>query len=118
MTLKTNDIPNVQYKILFSHLENLFNVYEDTDGQYFYNILKTVSIPEEIGPEFFDYYTVGQDDMWPIIAYRFYNNVSLWWLICSANQIQDATQKPEAGTVLKIIKNEYVTDILNKISGQ
>jgi hypothetical protein len=114
--MKTNDIKNVQYKIFEPQLENLFNVYEDDESKkYFYNILKTVNIPEDLDAEVFDYYPVKFGDMWTTIAYKFYSNVSLWWVICSANQILDPTKIPEVGTIIKVIKNSYIPEILNQL---
>ena len=51
--MKANDIANIQYKIPFSNLENTFNVHQELDEEekYFYNILKTVNIPEDLDPE-------------------------------------------------------------------
>lgn len=119
MTIKANDIPNIQYKVPFSNLENIFHVYqenEDGDNKYFYNLLRTVNIPENLDPELYDLYTVRFGDVWPNIAWKFYKDVDLWWLICVTNQIQDATQTPKPGENIKIIKAGYVTEILNRIS--
>jgi hypothetical protein len=114
--MKANDIKNVQYKILEFQLENLFNVYEDSESQkYFYNILKTVNIPKDLNPEVFDFYPVKFGDMWTSIAYKFYGEVSLWWVVCTANQILNPTQQPEVGTIIKIIKSSYIAEILNQL---
>ena len=116
--MKANDIANIQYKIPFSNLENTFNVHQELDEEekYFYNILKTVNIPEDLDPEYYDLYTVKYGDMWPTLAHRFYKNVNLWWLICATNQIQNATENPKTGINIKKIKSGYVTEILNEIS--
>lgn len=114
--MKTNDITNIQYKIKFANLENIFNIYSEEDGQYFYNILKTVNIPKDIDASYFEYYIVKTDDTWPTIAYKAYKNVVLWWLVCAANQIIDPTSIPTPGTTIKIIKSEYVTQILTEIN--
>jgi hypothetical protein len=115
--MKTNDIKDVQYTISDSNFENVFNVYEDKESEkYFYNLLKTVIIPEDLDEEYFDYYAVKFGDMWPTISYKFYNDVTLWWVICSTNQITDATKNPEVGKLIKIIKPRYLPEILNQIN--
>lgn len=114
--MKANDIPNIQYKLKFSNLENIFNVYSEADGQYYYNILKTINIPKDMDGSYFDYYVVQTNDIWPTIAYKAYKNVVLWWLVCAANQIIDPTSIPIPGTVLKIIKSQYVSEILTQIN--
>lgn len=116
MALKTNDIPNVQYEISVSNLENIFNVYEDENGKYFYNILKTINMPKEIDPEYYDIHVVSTGEMWPTLAYKYYKNVDLWWLVCIANEIQNATENPKPGDRIKIIKRTYVPEVLNKIT--
>jgi hypothetical protein len=118
MTLKANDIPNIQYKVPSTNLETIFNVYENDDDnqKYFYNILKTVNIPKDLNPDFYDFYTVKFGDVWPNIAWTFYGNVNLWWLICVTNQIQNPTSFPKPGLIIKIIKTPYITEILNRIS--
>lgn len=113
--MKTNDIPNVQYELESANFENLFNVYQNEDDGYFYNLLKTVNIPEDLDPTYYDNYAVKFGDMWPTIAYKFYGDVVLWWLVCAANQIDNPTVNPEIGTVIKIIKSEYVPKILDKL---
>lgn len=114
--MKANDIPNVQYKLPFSNLENVFNVYKDEDDKYFYNMLRTVNIPEDLDPQYYDVYTIRYGDMWPTLAWKFYQNVNLWWLICATNQIDNATENPKTGDNIKIIKEGYVTEILNSLS--
>ena len=119
--MKTNDIQNIQHKIENVNLENIFNVYYDSnlntnDEKYFYNLLKTINFPKDLDPMYYDNYVIKYGDMWPTIAYDFYGNVVLWWLICSANQIQDPTKNPEIGTTIKIIKIQYVPELLNKLS--
>lgn len=48
------------------------------------------------------------------LAYQYYNDSSLWWIIASANNIHDAVFALEDGTVLRIPQN-YI-EILNNFS--
>jgi hypothetical protein len=113
--MKHNDVPNVSYKITPQNYENIFNVYQDEDGFYYYNILKTVNFPAELDPSVFQEYTTGYNDTWPIISWKFYHSVKLWWLICAANQIVNPVEQPKAGTVLKIINSTVARNILNNL---
>jgi hypothetical protein len=45
-----------------------------------------------------------------------YKNPNLWWIITDTNNILDATIIPEPGSILKILKSESVTLILNQIT--
>lgn len=113
--MKTNDIPRVQYKTTTGHFENILNVYTDKNDKYFYNLLKTVYVPEDLDSDYYVLHTVKFGEMWPTISYKYYGDVVLWWIICATNQIEDATKNPIPGTIIKIIKPHYVTKILNEI---
>ena len=46
------------------------------------------------------------------LAYQYYNNSSLWWIIASANNIHNAPLGLKDGTILRIPRN-YI-EIVNK----
>jgi hypothetical protein len=97
-------------------LENLFNVYNDGQN-YYYNLLGTVNIPQDLDTSTYIPYTVYTDNMpWTLISYKVYNTIDLWWLICSTNNIQNPLQFPKAGTVLKILSPDYVSAIIQQIT--
>ena len=113
---KQNEIKDVAIKKLSSqNLENLFFIFERENGQYFYNILKTVNFPDDIDPTIFIQYETGPKDTWSLIAYTFYKDVRLWWLICSANNIINPVEQPKPGTILKIMNPNVVREVLNKL---
>ena len=115
--MKVTDIKNTDVELSSENYENIFNVYTDENAFYYYDLLKTVDFPTDLDSEVYDYYQVNSSsEFYPSIAYKFYKNVKLWWVICAANQIENPTAAPSAGTVLKIIKPNYVKIILSKIS--
>ena len=60
-----------------------------------------------------DIYIVTQGgDRLDSIAYQFYENSSLWWIIASANNIHDAPFALPEGTELRVPMN-YVTTLNN-----
>lgn len=96
--------------------ENLFNVYQNENQQYFYNLLAKVNFPEEISEEYYTTYTVGSDLIpYTLISYKVYNTISLWWLICAVNRITNPVDFPAANTQLKILKTQYVRNVLQSI---
>lgn len=112
---KQNNIPTLANLSLLK-LQNLFNVYNNGE-QYFYNLIGTVNIPENLDPSTYINYIVPSDYMpWTLISYKSYNTTDLWWLICSVNNIQNPIQFPKAGTTLKILTPDYVTAILQTIN--
>lgn len=116
--MKRNDIADIQEKIFFQNYENLFNVYATADGDYFYNILRKVNIPEEVGAQYYNSYTVAPGDTWTLIAYNFYSDVKLWWIVCAANNIQNPLKMPKAGTVLKVLNATTTQSILTSIRSE
>lgn len=110
--MKRNDITDIQEKIFFQNYENLFNVYGTSDGDYFYNILRKINIPTDIDKSYYTDYVSKPGDTWTLIAYNFYSDVKLWWIVCMANDIQNPLLFPEAGTVLKIFTPEVTQNIL------
>jgi len=114
--MKQNNIidTNVE-KLAAQNLENLFSVYQNDDGSYYYNLLKTVNFPTDLDPNLYFDYEVEPSDTWPLIAWKTYKDVRLWWVICSCNQIENPIAQPAAGTTLKLLYNNVVRDILAQL---
>lgn len=98
--------------------ENIFNLHQDEDSKYFYNLLQTVHFPSNLPSSYFVDYAVQYGDTLPYIAYKAYKNTRLWWIITHANNIINPVAKIEPGTVLKIPKPQVVTEILTQIVTQ
>lgn len=113
--MKQNDISDLP-KLFKSTYSNLFTVHTDDDGKYFYNILRNVNFPKDLSGEFYTTYAVSPGDTWPMIAYKFYNDVRLWWIICSVNNVANSIYNPPVGYELKILNIEIVKTVLNDIA--
>ena len=117
--LNQNDIP-ILPSLARNRYENIFKVYEqekDTSKYYFYNILTKVTIDtENIEPEVFKYIKVDKRLPWTSISYREYKTQHLWWLILLTNSITNPIILPKIGDVLRIVRREYVDDILGQIN--
>lgn len=111
---KINDLP----KLNAENLENIFPVYADQTGRYFYNLLQTVNIPTNLPQGFYDTYTTKYNDTWPLISYRHYQTPNLWWIIVAANNIHNPVKQPEPSTNIKIIKADLVRNMLIEIQNQ
>jgi nucleoid-associated protein YgaU len=107
-----SDLPRLKTE----NYENIFNVYQDSNGRYFYNLLQTVVIPSDLPKGYFKDYNVVYGDTWPLISYKNYNTPNLWWIITSVNNIMNPTQILEPATTLKVLKNEIVSLILSQIN--
>ena len=95
--------------------ENIFNVYRDSNGLYFYNLLNTINFPPNLPSNFFESYSTKFGDTWPHISYKTLKTPNLWWLLLLANDIYNPLKEIEPGTVIKIPINLVVKEILSQI---
>ena len=110
-----SDVPNPSVQLTPQNMENIFSVNQDASGFYYFNLIRTINFPVDLDPSSYTIYQVAPNDMWPSISWKVYKNVKLWWLICTANQIQNPVIPPTPGTQLKIINRDVVKTILNQI---
>ena len=116
--MNQNNFPNLPTLTSLYRYENFFNVYQDTDGNYFYNLLRGINIFPANNSSVEDTYITKYNDTWYLISYNHYNTMDLWWLVCEYNQIKDPTKTPKVGTTLKLLKSQYVWPILQQINLQ
>ena len=113
LNLKNNEIKALS-KISKSRYENIFNVGTNNE-YYFYNKIKTVKFPEDLSPGIFYNKTITNKVPYTAISFYVYSTQDLWWFILLTNNITNPISVVQPGTVLKIIKKEYVEDIINNI---
>lgn len=98
------------------NLENIFNVYQDDNDFYYYNLLQSIHFPQNLPDSYFVQYNVTYGDTWPYVSYKVYNNTKLWWVITLANNIVNPTESLAPGTILKIPNIDVVSEILTQIA--
>lgn len=98
--------------------ENFFNIYEEKNGERFYNLIKSINIFQSENDEVEEKYTVLPQDNWISLSYKFYNTIDLWWLLCTYNQINNPLKMPEPGTTIKILNKVYIGYVLEELSKQ
>jgi len=77
---------------------------KDTNGRRF---KKTVLLPV-IEPSVSDIYIIGQvGDRLDTLAYKYYQDSSLWWIIARANNIGKGDLTVPVGIQLRIPQNQY-----------
>jgi hypothetical protein len=114
--MKLNDIKKKTIEVTSENYENIFNIYTDENGFYYFDLLKKIDFPSELDPDVYDYYMVKGDETYPNIAYKAYNNVTLWWIICAINNIDNPVAQPSSGTILKMLKPDFVKLVLGKLN--
>jgi len=113
---KRNNIDTLS-PISDTRYENIFNM-NKCDGYFFYNIIKKINFPDELGSEvYIEQYTTASIP-WTTLAYEVYGDQNLWWIICGVNKIQNPTINPEIGKGYKLIKPSYINTILAEIKKQ
>ncbi len=96
--------------------ENIFKMYETPNRQYYYNLLQSLYINGQIDSTKIYYMPVREYLPWSIISHNAYGTIELWWLIALVNEIYNPVKQPEVGTVLKIVRPEYVETVLTEIN--
>jgi hypothetical protein len=96
--------------------ENIFRLYNTQNNQYYYNLLQSIYVDGEIDNNKVFYMTVKDQLPWSIISYNAYGTTLLWWLIALVNNIYNPVISPAGGTVLKIIRPQYLPDIIDEIN--
>jgi hypothetical protein len=109
-----NELP----KIKNEDYANIFNLYTNEEGYYYYNLLQNINIPTNLPQGYFDTYDIVYGDTWPFISYKNYNTINLWWIILGINNIVNPTIQPQPGNKIKILKKRYVSLILSEINTQ
>lgn len=96
------------------NLANLFNVNTDNDGNTMYNLNDNIVI--EFGDNSTNnriLHTVGINDSWYSISYRYYGTVELWWTILKINNITNAFIQPVPGQVITLISPSVITSVVS-----
>lgn len=105
-----NDLPNLsKYRY-----ENIFNL-GTNNNYYFYNIIKTIKFPENLAINLYYKKTITGKTPYTKISYDAYGTQNLWWLIILVNNITNPVNVITPGTVLKIIKPEFLDNIIDNI---
>lgn len=98
--------------------ENIFAVHEDSDGFLFYNLFNTIKIDGEIDSSLYDEYYFGANDDFYSLAYKFYNDIRLYWTILIANNIINPFDDELIGQKIKILKANVISEILKQIKSK
>lgn len=104
-----------------TYYERIFKVFTDNnEGKnfFFYNILKKVSLPDNIDSSYISFYKVDSPLPLTTISYNIYNDIKLWWLIYLINKdtIGSNIFVIPGGTQLKYLRTEILPIVYNQIT--
>lgn len=97
--------------------ETIFKMYTQDDYP-FYNILQQIIIPQQINARMYSTIKVKGSIPYSVLSHQIYKDISLWWLICLANNIDDPTQLISPGTSLTYIKPNFVNQVMTEIKSK
>lgn len=88
------------------------NIYAGSDGQYYYGIWKAPTIDAQ-PPDIYHTIEVGENLRLDALAYKYYGNYQLWWVLATANDILDPFTELTVGDTIRIPYLPYIfSDIL------
>jgi len=98
--------------------ENIFKLYINENDQYFYNLKRSISFPDNISDEYISSFKYDQQVPWTIISFNIYGTIFLWWSITELNKISNPVILPKLGTIIKYIQPKYIKQIVSQINIQ
>jgi len=109
-----NELPPINS----NRYENLFNIFTTKKGNnnyYYYNILSKITIPDTTSNDVYQSFKV--DKLLPLttLSFNIYGTIHLWWLIVIVNKIKNPVKLIAPGSVLLILKEEYINSVINKL---
>jgi len=110
-----NSIPVLPQLNSFRY-ERIFKMFTTEQNQYYYDLLQSLYLPDNIDDTTVYFMHVQENMPWTTVSFKAYGNIELWWLILLVNKIYNPLQPATSGMILKIIKPEYVSSILQEIS--
>lgn len=116
---KQNDNSNLK-KLDYRSLANIFNIYNTkklVGNTKIYNLNRTANIVglDNIAEGNYFEYVIETGDTWPLISFKNYGTIKLWWLVLKMNGFVDPTVDPEIGTVLRLLDENLVNQLLTAI---
>lgn len=102
-------------QISYVDLENSFNVSQDDNGFYKFNLNSTVIIDPDGD---YKYFEVMQDMQWPLISYKIYGDTREAWMLMKINEVgfDDVFKPVRAGTKIKYLETTQLQQIANIMS--
>lgn len=112
-----NEISELR-KLKDERYENIFQIYQDENSRYYYNLLETINFPDNLPEGFFNDYVIQPGDTLPFISFKLFNTIHVWWVICLANKINDPTKELIPGEVLRVPLINIVREIIRQVNTQ
>lgn len=108
------DINSSKYLSRSSFLK-LFPILND-NGEHVYNIFRPY-IPNKtiFTDRNFDYTILSNGEWWENIAYDYYNNENLWWVLCITNKIVNPFEEINETDIVYELKQNFLNILYSDI---
>lgn len=95
---------------------NLFPVMQD-GSEYFLNLFRCYIINNQVQNNILYYlsHEVSDSDWLDTISNTYYGTPTLWWIVALVNSMENPFEDLEPGTNLKILKSDYIYQVLREI---
>jgi len=115
---KQSQITDNNFTTIRADLANIYKTYKDTEGSFYYNILKTMNIKnlDNIPIGYYNLYLVQSGDNYNNISYRQYGTIDYWWIICKFNNVINPIEFPTPGSYIKLPTIDLVNSLVNIIN--
>lgn len=112
------DIEKSDIDLKYTDMANMFNAYSDDDNNYVFYSGRTIEFGniDQLNEKYVVKHTWKDGDNWYKLAYLYYSNPKLWWIICKANEITNPFDTPEEESIINIPKQSIVQVVLDKIT--
>jgi hypothetical protein len=97
---------------------NLFPImYDRAANEHFLNIFRCYVLNDTVQNNILFYLTheVSDSDWLDTISDKYYGTPTLWWVIAMINNMTNPFEGLEPGTNLKILKSEYIYQVLREM---
>ena len=107
---------NDEELVKFTDLENFFNIYQDKNAYYFFNLNSTLYL--DIPPSRLKTFVVQHDMHWSTISYHLYDTVRLAWLLMKVNNITPniAFDIIPAGSTVKYLDRSDIATVIDALT--
>lgn len=87
------------------------------EGDHFFNIFEGYRISEDVkdDEDYISYYSVDYGDWWDTIAYKYYENENLWWIVAMTNDVINPFEELNVGEYVKVIDRRWIYNIVKEV---
>jgi len=114
----TESIKKSKIDLKRTDMANMFSAYYNEDGDSVFYMGRTVEFGNltQLNEKYVIKQVWKDEDTWYKLAYQFYSNSKLWWIIAKANEITNPFNEPDIGTLINIPTEAIVDVVLDRIS--